>query len=279
MCLKCHAVGGSGGQVGPDLSSIGAAAQVDYLIESLLQPSKAIKENYHSLLVTTARGQQYTGIKIRQTPTALVLRTDQDGEVAIPLKDIDEQSPSKSSLMPEGLVDSLTRQELVDLVRFLSEMGKGDRWSVGRARVARRWQMLKGNPELNRLRNRLGLTTLANNPPGLLWEPIYSTVGGALPVAELPRLTLAKDDPVAILRTQLDAGAGGKVNLKLNATKGLTLWLDGEPVTPAETMTLDLKPGVHTLLAVLNLNQASEAIRLEVEDTPAAAAVRFVGGK
>src|SRR5262249_45387586 len=88
LCLKCHAIGGAGGQVGPDLSSIGATAQIDYLIDSLLEPSKAIKENYHSLLVTTRQGQQYTGIKVRQTKTALILRTDQDKELAIPLKDI-----------------------------------------------------------------------------------------------------------------------------------------------------------------------------------------------
>ncbi|MGH7129604.1 MAG: sorbosone dehydrogenase, partial [Planctomycetaceae bacterium] len=47
-CTKCHAIGGSGGLVGPDLVSIGASAQVDYLIESLLVPNKAVKENYHT---------------------------------------------------------------------------------------------------------------------------------------------------------------------------------------------------------------------------------------
>src|SRR5207253_1644389 len=78
LCLKCHAIGGAGGQVGPDLSSLGASSQVDYLIDSLLLPSKAIKENYHAVLVTTTRGRQYTGIKVRQTKTALVLRNDQD---------------------------------------------------------------------------------------------------------------------------------------------------------------------------------------------------------
>ncbi|HTU89578.1 MAG TPA: PVC-type heme-binding CxxCH protein, partial [Gemmataceae bacterium] len=61
VCFKCHAIGGAGGQVGPDLSSIGGSAQVDYLIESLLQPNKAVKENYHAMLVTTMKGQQFTG--------------------------------------------------------------------------------------------------------------------------------------------------------------------------------------------------------------------------
>src|SRR5262249_11298051 len=48
LCMKCHAIAGAGGQVGPDLSSIGGSAPVDYLIESLLEPNKAVKENYHA---------------------------------------------------------------------------------------------------------------------------------------------------------------------------------------------------------------------------------------
>lgn len=280
LCLKCHAVGGAGGLVGPDLSSIGAAAQVDYLVESLLLPSKAIKENYHSLLVTTTKGQQLTGIKVRQTPAALVLRNDQDKEVSVPLKDIEEQGPSRSSLMPEGLTDTLTRAELVDLTRFLSELGKGERWSVGRAKVARRWQALVPNPEVYRLLNRLGMNALAAERPGLAWEPVYATVSGSLPVGELPRFQLGKDGPMFSLgRVQLDAASAAKVALKMAATKGLSLWLDGEPLTPAESVAVNLTPGTHTLTVVVNHGEAGEALRFEVEDTPAAAGVRFAGGK
>jgi putative heme-binding domain-containing protein len=104
-CLKCHAIAGAGGQVGPDLSSIGASAPVDYLIESLLEPNKAIKENYHAVVVTTESGKLYTGVKVRQTKTELVLRTAEDKEVAIPVKDIEEQAPGRS-LMPDGLTDT-----------------------------------------------------------------------------------------------------------------------------------------------------------------------------
>ena len=73
VCMKCHAIGGSGGQVGPDLSSIGGSAQIDYLIESVLEPNKAVKENYHALLVTTRKGHQFTGIKVAETKTDLIL--------------------------------------------------------------------------------------------------------------------------------------------------------------------------------------------------------------
>ncbi len=281
LCLKCHAIGGAGGQVGPDLSSVGASAPVDYLIESLLLPSKAIKENYHSLLVTTSRGQQFTGIKVRQTRTALVLRNDQDREVSIPLRDVESQEPSKVSLMPEGLTDTLTRAELVDLVRFLSSLGKGERWSVGKEKVARRWQVLQPDRAFYTLLYRKGLNQVADSEQGLSWEPAYATVAGVLPLEGLPTFqTEGKKGPrFVVLRTQLAATAAGKVRLRLNGTKGLTAWLDGEPLTPAEAMPLALKGGQHTLTLAVRLDERGEGLRLEVEDTQAAAGVRFVTGK
>ena len=122
-CQKCHAIAGAGGQVGPGLESIGASAQPDYLVDSLLEPGKAVKENYHALVVATGDGKIYTGIKLRQTDSELVLRDAEDREVAIPLSSIEEQKTA-GSLMPAGLTDGLTRPELIDLVRFLSQLGK-----------------------------------------------------------------------------------------------------------------------------------------------------------
>jgi putative heme-binding domain-containing protein len=281
LCLRCHAIGGAGGQVGPDLSSIGASAQVDYLIESLLQPSKAIKENYHALLVSTVRGRQYTGIKVRQTPTSLILRTDQDKEIAIPLKDVDTQEPSKVSLMPDGLTDTLTRGELLDLVRFLSSLGKGERWSVGKERLTRRWQALPPTRELdNIVLARVAGAGIGDGEPGLEWTPAYSTVAGILPVGDLPRIGKSKDGPgVSLLRTQFDAAEACKVRLKLGAMKGLRVWLDGADVSPKEVVEVSLSRGLHTLTVLINHGERKDGLRLEVEDTPAAAGVRFVGGK
>src|SRR5207237_10689678 len=122
-CLAGHGSGGAGGQVGPDLTSIGASAQVDYLVESILIPNKAIKEGFHALRVVTVEDKVFLGIKVRETPTELVLRTQEDKEVSIPVKDIAERGNTRS-LMPDGLADPLTTQEFADLVRFLPEPGK-----------------------------------------------------------------------------------------------------------------------------------------------------------
>ena len=110
--------------------------QIDYLVESILEPSKKIKENYHSVIVATSDGRVTTGIKLRETDKDLNLATTDDKELAIPLADIEEQAAGLS-LMPLGLADNLTRQELVDLVRFLSELGKVGPYALGNARVVR----------------------------------------------------------------------------------------------------------------------------------------------
>src|SRR5690606_17023582 len=83
QCLKCHASGGAGGVVGPDLVSIGASAPVDYLVESLIEPNKKVKENYHSQTVITDDGKVYNGIPVRETGAELVLRDADDRIVTI----------------------------------------------------------------------------------------------------------------------------------------------------------------------------------------------------
>jgi putative heme-binding domain-containing protein len=283
QCLKCHAIAGAGGQVGPDLVSIGASAQVDYLIESILQPSKAIKENYHSLLVTTKKGRIITGIKVRETKTELVLRDADDKEVSIPVKSIAERV-NGPSLMPEGLADPLTRAELIDLVRFLSELGKLGPYSVGKARLVRRWQALEPTKEAYRLLLTTSLASAAGNDQALTWGPAYSKVSGTLPLDAVPRfkyLDQNKEQKVlGFVRCQLDASTGGKVKLLLNSAKGLTLWVDKVPVEAKEEMVLDLAAGVHTLTFAVDLNRRREGLRCELKDVSGSKArVRIVGGK
>jgi putative heme-binding domain-containing protein len=123
QCVKCHRIRREGGRVGPDLTAIGASSPLDYLIDSLLHPEKNVKEGYNTLVVLTADGRVVTGIPVSETDEELVLRTAEDKTVSIRTADIDEASPG-ATLMPQGLVDGLTRQELADLVRYLSGLGR-----------------------------------------------------------------------------------------------------------------------------------------------------------
>jgi putative heme-binding domain-containing protein len=277
VCMKCHAIAGAGGSVGPDLSSIGASAPVDYLVESLFQPSAKIKEGYHSLVVTTTRGKIITGIKLRETGRELVLRDAEDREVVILKKEIEEQR-NGDSLMPEGLTDELTRVELIDLVRFLSELGKVGPYQVGKERVVRRWLVLEPGQEAAKHLGQTGLAAGASDAPWQTWSSAYSTVAGALPLKDVP-LIKAKQ-PLGLARAQLEVTTPGKVKLLLNSADGLTLWLDGSPLETRKEMVVGLESGLHTLTVGIEHDRRREPLRLEVADMAGSAAqVRVVGGK
>jgi putative heme-binding domain-containing protein len=276
LCQKCHAIGGAGGQVGPDLVSIGASAPVDYLIESLLLPNKVVKEGFHSLRVTLNDGKVVTGIKVRETKAELVLRTAEDREVTVATDNIDEKA-NGPSLMPDGLADPLTHSELVDLVRFLSELGKVGPYSLSKARLARRWQVLEPTEEAKKVLQ--GGLAAAGNDPQLIWSSAYATVAGVLPLENVPRLDV-KAVPTGLVRCQLDVSSAGKVKLLLSSARGLTCWLDGAPVEAKEEMTPDLAVGVHTLTFAVDLAQRTDGLRLELDDVPGSKGqARIVGAK
>jgi putative heme-binding domain-containing protein len=281
VCLKCHAIAGAGGQVGPDLTSIGASAQVDYLIDSILLPSKAIKEGYHALVVSTKAGQIITGIKVRETKEELVLRDGDDKEIVIPIKDLDERGNSPKSLMPEGLADPLTRAELVDLVRFLSELGKVGPYQASTARLVRRWQVLESNPKTQELLRTTRLASATGADPALVWSSAYGMVSGALPLDAVPVIKYRGDaSPVSLARCQLDVTTAGKVKLLFHSTEALTAWLDGNPVELSEQTVLDLPAGVHTLTLAQDRDKRKEPLRVELDDVAGSLArVRIVGGK
>lgn len=123
LCQNCHALNGQGGKVGPDLTSIGASAPLDYLVESLVRPNAAIKEGYGTINVDTTDGEFISGVKRQESTDRLILRGVYDDEIVIPKSRIASRARGRS-LMPEGLVDSLSRRELIDLLRYLSTLGK-----------------------------------------------------------------------------------------------------------------------------------------------------------
>jgi putative heme-binding domain-containing protein len=122
-CVTCHRIGDEGGRVGPNLTAIGASSPLDYVIDSLLYPAKNVKEGYNTVVVQTADGQVLTGIQVTRSDAELVLRDATGKEMKVPTADIDEESAG-TSLMPAGLIDGLSREELADLVRYLSSLGK-----------------------------------------------------------------------------------------------------------------------------------------------------------
>jgi putative heme-binding domain-containing protein len=284
-CQKCHAIGGSGGLAGPDLISLGASAPLDYILDSLLEPKKQVKENYHSLQIETKSGQQLSGIKVGETETELILRDAEDREVRIPRAEIDDQRVG-GSIMPEGLTDSLTRSELVDLVRFLSELGKvGGRLTVGSERFVRTWRVLEATPEAHTAVTRQGIQAPASDPSRLTWRPAYSTVSGHLPMDGLPTIEVrhgleGSRELFSFLRCQFTVTKPGRIRLSWNRPDGVSAWLDAAAIPVKETTELEVKAGLHTLTLAVDWLQRPEGIRLElVEPRDSPAQFRLDAGK
>jgi putative membrane-bound dehydrogenase-like protein len=118
-CASCHAIGYLGGQLGPDLTRIGQIRSERDLLEAIVFPSASFVRSYESVQVVTHNGKVYNGLVRREAPDEIVLATGANEEARIPRSDIAEMEPSKVSIMPAGLDQQLTVQELVDLVAFL----------------------------------------------------------------------------------------------------------------------------------------------------------------
>ncbi len=118
-CVSCHAIGYVGGQVGPDLTSIGKIRTERDLLESILFPSASFVRGYDPVVVLTKDGKIHTGVLRRDVADEIVLAVDADQEVRLARDQIDEMQPGKVSLMPAGLADVLTERELADLLAFL----------------------------------------------------------------------------------------------------------------------------------------------------------------
>ena len=101
-CVACHAINGQGGNIGPNLSALGSAQPIDFIVGAILEPQKEIKEGYTSISVTTKDGEEYQGYQLRETKEELVLRdTLQNKEVRLARAMIQEKRQN-GSVMPAG---------------------------------------------------------------------------------------------------------------------------------------------------------------------------------
>jgi putative membrane-bound dehydrogenase-like protein len=118
-CSACHAIGYLGGNVGPDLTHIGKIRSERDLLESIVFPSASFVRSYEPVVVTTKDGKAINGLIRKDGGDEITLATGINQEVRIARKDIEDIQPSLVSIMPAGLDQQLSPQELADLVAFL----------------------------------------------------------------------------------------------------------------------------------------------------------------
>jgi putative heme-binding domain-containing protein len=108
-----------GGTVGPDLTRVGQVRTERDLLESIVFPSASFVQGYEPVVVATKDGKVHNGLLRKNAPEEILLVVAANQEMRIPREEIDEIQPSKASVMPAGLEQQLTAQELADLVAFL----------------------------------------------------------------------------------------------------------------------------------------------------------------
>ncbi|VTT96866.1 multifunctional secreted protein : Large, multifunctional secreted protein OS=Rhodopirellula europaea SH398 GN=RESH_05041 PE=4 SV=1: Cytochrome_CBB3 [Gemmataceae bacterium] len=174
-CSKCHDAE-AGTQLGPDLSKAGKEATAEYLVESVLFPSKVLKKGYETVVVTTKDERTVTGLVADDAADALtLLDPSANGKrVAIPKSEIERRTASPSSLMPDGLANLLSdRQQFLDLAKYLIEVAEG---GPGRAKELRPAVTALVIPEYEKDIDHAGLIRAADDKALKRGEAIYSRV-------------------------------------------------------------------------------------------------------
>ena len=122
QCMTCHKVKGKGGDVGPALNTIGAKYDRVQLLETILQPSKAISPDYVSYNVETRDGRMLGGLLVKKTDDAVMLKDAQGRIIKIPADNVQSIVAQSISIMPELVLRDVSAQDAADLLAYLTKL-------------------------------------------------------------------------------------------------------------------------------------------------------------
>ncbi len=247
-CTACHSIGGAGGKFGPDFTSLGASAPLDYIVESVLDPAAKVKEGYIAFAFTMKDGTQTVGIPTRETATEQFIRPGPGIETALVKTNIAKRE-SAGSLMPPGLLDSLKDQEKQDLLAFLTQLGRPGPFDTTKPGIARTWALFPGS-DLTKI-TQPGIKALTYADGRLTKETLNTLLPGNNGL--LAQTTFTND---------------AEVKTRLNLTGITRAFLDGAPLAIASNPKPDITiaPGRHTFTVQLDAASLPPAISLTCPD-------------
>lgn len=245
-CVQCHAIGGAGGKLGPDMSTLGASAPLDYIIESVLVPAAKVKEGYHGVSYTLNDGGAVVGIPFDENATAIRVRMPGGAEMEIPKAKI-KSNEVLGSLMPQGLIEMLSEDDKLNLFAFLGSVGRPGAFDASNGGVARAWKIVskleapKDEASLKAAPTAFSLTDGRLLPEHLQFA-LAAVAGG--------------DSVFAV--SKLSVSAAGKVGVEVEGAS--EFWVDGEKVTGASAER-ELSAGVHWVGVQLKRGALPETVR------------------
>ena len=213
-CVQCHVIGGAGGKLGPDMSTLGASAPLDYVIESVLSPTAKVKEGYHGVSYSLNDGTSVTGIPFEENGTAIKVRIPGGLEFEVVKAKI-KSSEVIGSLMPAGLVDALNEEDKINVFAFLGAVGRPGAFDASNGGVVRAWRITSNVDD-------------AHAGRGLAVAPAAFTLtdGRLLPEhLEMPMAIESGAKVYAVAKFSL--GAAATVALQVDGAD--VFWVDGAP--------------------------------------------------
>lgn len=268
ICQTCHALGGAGGKIGPDLSSLGTSSPIDNIIHSVLEPNESIKEGYELQRVVKKDGSAVMGYLAADGASEVVIRNIAGMEEAIPKDQIEAHESVPGSLMPPGLTASLDREEFIDLIGYLSQLGQPGDFRVPNALFVRRWRTINGDKEWNEQIRQQGIGYVVEENAKNRLSAMYSRVSGELPLEELPVVEAGADKPYSFVQFEVEVLTAGNIKLLLNSAEGVSLWSQGKPLPLAgKEAATELEKGIQTFILGIDRKMRSEgSLSIQVED-------------
>jgi putative membrane-bound dehydrogenase-like protein len=128
-CSQCHRLFAEGGAIGPDLSG-SQRTNLDYLLENIVDPSASVAKDFMTEKFLLEGGRVVSGIVMDESEFAITIQTATE-RLVLPKKEVEERQPSKLSIMPEGLLENLSEEQICGLFSYLMERGGGKSGGLG----------------------------------------------------------------------------------------------------------------------------------------------------
>lgn len=116
-CANCHRFFDTGGKIGPDITG-SQRSNLDYLLQTLIDPSAAVNKDYQMEVIQTIDGRTLTGLVVDKTKTAVTLQTVNE-KIVIPADEVEARKISPVSMMPDGLLQNLSNDQVRQLLAYL----------------------------------------------------------------------------------------------------------------------------------------------------------------
>jgi putative heme-binding domain-containing protein len=278
-CTTCHAIGGAGGLIGPDLSSLGTSSPPETIIRSILYPNLSIKEGYDLKRVVKKDGSDMLGYLASDGASEVVIRDVTGKEVSIAKSQVQVMEKVPGSLMPPGLTASLDQGEFVNLVGYLTKLGESGDFRVPNTRFVRRWESVTADKQTASKMLGEGTLTVAKGAK-ITAQPAYSRVSGELPLDELPVVESGAKS-YNIVRFDIEVLTKGNVTLALNTPAGVTAYAGGKPLKVTDgNITAAMPQGMQQITLVVDRGVVKDGgLKVELKDADGGAQTRLKMGR